>query len=272
MTRHQKSLAPRRANGNSAILTPLRPVQSLTQELVERLRSEIATGRLLPGERLPTEQSMGVAMGVSRTVVREAVAALKADGLVITRQGSGAFVSSDTQRRGFLIDPVGLGTYDHVLQILELRLAIEVEAAALASLRAPGKAVREIDSALKSFGRAVRRGESAVIEDFAFHRAIAVSTTNPQFTGLLEFLGLFIIPRQSIRAQNRTSEDQASYLEQIYSEHQSICTAIMRSDPDAARESMRAHLTRSGERYRAFGADAASEVDSSELDTFKTER
>ncbi len=272
MTRHEKHVAPRRVNGNSAILTPLRPVQSLTQELVERLRSEIATGRLLPGERLPTEQSMGVAMGVSRTVVREAVAALKADGLVITRQGSGAFVSSDTRRPGFRIDPDGLGTYDHVLQILELRLAIEVEAAALASLRAPAKAVREIESSLKSFGRAVRRGESAVIEDFAFHRAIAVSTTNPQFTSLLEFLGLFIIPRQSIRAQSRTSEDQASYLEQIFSEHEAIFTAIMRNDPDAARESMRAHLTRSGERYRTFSADAAGGIEKHELEIFKTER
>ena len=64
---------------------------SLTDTLVARLEDEIVSGRLNPGARLPTEHQMMVSFGVSRTVVREAVAALKSDGLVITRQGSGAF-------------------------------------------------------------------------------------------------------------------------------------------------------------------------------------
>ena len=62
---------------------------------MERIAGEIRSGRLAPGARLPTEQELMGAMGVSRTVVREAVAALRAEGLVTTRQGSGAFVAAE---------------------------------------------------------------------------------------------------------------------------------------------------------------------------------
>jgi GntR family transcriptional regulator, transcriptional repressor for pyruvate dehydrogenase complex len=217
-----------------------------------RLQAEIASGSLAPGDRLPTEQSMVAAMGVSRTVVREAVAALKAEGLVTTRQGSGAFVSLDVARRGFRIDPDGLGSLAEVLHVLELRLAVEIEAAALASERAQPKEIRSLRTALKCFEVAIRRGESAVAEDFAFHRAIVTATGNPHFAGLIAFLGHFIIPRQTIKAAGMSPDSHAAYLNMILIEHERICEAIAARDANAAREAMRQHLTRSGERYRAF--------------------
>jgi DNA-binding FadR family transcriptional regulator len=185
-------------------------------------------------------------------VVREAVAALRAEGLITTRQGSGAFVAADLGRRGFRIDPDGLGSLEQVLQVLELRQAIEVEAAALAATRAPAKAIRRILVCLKAFETAIGRGENAVPEDFAFHRAIVEATTNPHFTRLLEFLGHFIIPRQSIRAEGLDETGNTAYLQQIQREHQAIYDAIAARDGEAARAAMRVHLTRAGERYRAF--------------------
>jgi DNA-binding transcriptional regulator YhcF (GntR family) len=98
-----------------------------TQELTQRLAAEILSGRLQPGVRLPTEQELSLATGVSRTVVREAVAALRADGLVITRQGLGAFVPADVQRRPFRIDPDEVKSANDVLQILELRMGLETK-------------------------------------------------------------------------------------------------------------------------------------------------
>ena len=77
------------------VLRPVIPPRNLTREIAERIADHIASAKLLPGARLPTEQEMVAAMGVSRTVVREAVAALRADGLVVTRQGAGAFVAPD---------------------------------------------------------------------------------------------------------------------------------------------------------------------------------
>src|SRR6266550_3348615 len=66
---------------------------NLAERVMARLGADIRGGRLAPGDRLPTEQELTSTMGVSRTVVREAVAALRADGLVVTRRGSGAYVA-----------------------------------------------------------------------------------------------------------------------------------------------------------------------------------
>lgn len=257
MTRQQKSATTRRPLGNPSILTPLRPVRNLTDEIVARLRAEITSGNLAPGARLPTEQDMMVSMRVSRTVVREAVAALKAEGFVTTRQGSGAFVAADEGRRGFRIDPHGLGSLDEVIDVLDLRLAIEVQAAVLASERATVASIRRIRKAHHDFALAIARGEAAITEDFAFHRAIAAATVNPHFESLLQFLGHFIIPRQSIHAEGMTPERHAAYMRQILSEHELIVGAIAARDPERAHHAMRAHLLRSVERYRAFSVPAA---------------
>ena len=77
---------------------PLVAPRGLTDQLVARISADITGGRLLPGSKLPTEKEMMAATGVSRTVVREAVACLRADGLVMVRQGVGAFVAAHVRR------------------------------------------------------------------------------------------------------------------------------------------------------------------------------
>src|ERR1700742_2265842 len=111
------------------LLRPVGAPKSLSSEVVDRLAEQIMSGKLPVGAKLPSEQEMMRGMGVSRTVVREAVAALRARGLVVTRQGAGAFVDRDISRQPYVIDPDGLGSLDSVLDILELRMAVESEAA-----------------------------------------------------------------------------------------------------------------------------------------------
>jgi DNA-binding FadR family transcriptional regulator len=190
------------------------------------------------------------AMRVSRTVVREAVAALRAEGLVTTRQGSGAFVAADTRRVPFRIDPEGISSTADVLNVMELRVAVEVESAALAAKRARGPQVAAIMKALDAIEAAIRRGEGAVNEDFAFHRAIADATLNPQFSQFLAFLGRHVIPRHSIRMTLTTPAEQRKYLARIQKEHARIASAIEEQDENEARKAMRAHLARSLDRYR----------------------
>lgn len=250
MTRRIGSLHPAPPTGKVALLRPLRPGRNLTSEVVERVAAEIRSGRLQPGARLPTEQELMVAMGVSRTVVREAVAALRADGLVTTRQGSGAFVNTDTSRVPFRIDPDGLSSIEDVLGIMELRLAIEVEAAALAAERATPARLTGINEALRSIDAAIGKDEGAVGEDFAFHRAIAEAAGNPRFAELLEFLGRHVIPRQSIRVASTPAAEKRQYLMRIQKEHGRIYEAIRAGNPAQARAAMRAHLTGSLKRYR----------------------
>jgi GntR family transcriptional regulator, transcriptional repressor for pyruvate dehydrogenase complex len=250
MTRRPPSLAASPAPDKLTLLRPLRPARNLTEEAVARIAAEIRSGRLAPGARLPTEQELMVAMGVSRTVVREAVSALRSEGLVMTRQGSGAFVAADASRVPFRIDPDGLSSIDDVLEVMELRLAIEVEAAALAAQRLTPERLVPVGRALQAIEAAIGRGEGAISEDFAFHRAIAEASGNPRFAGLLEYLGGHVIPRQSVRVSIGTAAEQRQYLLGIQKEHARIYDAIAAGQSADARKAMRTHLSRSLTRYR----------------------
>ncbi len=250
--------APARKPPRSGLLAPLAQPRNLTHEVIERLSSEIMSGALAAGARLPTEQEMIEAFGVSRTVVREAVAALRAEGLVITRQGAGAFVAADILRRPFRIDPDGLGSIDDVISIMELRMGVETEAAGLAAERASPRQVRQIADALEAIDEAIARNEAAVDEDFDFHRTLVGATGNVQFGRFLEFLGRFIIPRQSIRVTATPPSGQRPYLERIQGEHRAIFAAIRARNPEAARAAMRRHLTNGRERYRRLAEKPAA--------------
>src|SRR5262249_4671285 len=130
------------------MLRPLGPPRNRAAEVAERLAGEIASGRIARGARLPTEQALTAALGVSRTVVREAVAALRAEGLVETRQGVGAFVVSDVQRRPFRIDPGELASLAEVVSVMELRTGVEIEAAGIAAERVNAASRAKIGKAL----------------------------------------------------------------------------------------------------------------------------
>jgi GntR family transcriptional repressor for pyruvate dehydrogenase complex len=233
-----------------ALLRPLTPVRRRTEEVVERIAAQITDGQLPAGARLPTEQAMMAAMGVSRTVVREAISALRARGLVLTRQGAGAFVNADPSQQPYAIDPEGLGSLGSVIEILELRTAVEMEAAAIASERATAAHLKAIAKASATFTRAIENGDRAVKEDFDFHFAIAIATQNSRFVGFLEFLGGVIIPRQSIRTFDGKADLQKRYLETVQIEHQAIFDAISARSPRKARNAMRRHLLNGKERYR----------------------
>jgi GntR family transcriptional regulator, transcriptional repressor for pyruvate dehydrogenase complex len=230
-------------------MTDKRPTDNLAEQVMARLSADIRGGRLSPGARLPTEQALTVSLGVSRTVVREAVAALRADGLVVTRRGSGAYVA-DPSAGPFRIAPRPKASIGDILEIMELRLAVEIEAAALAAGRASRRQVAAIRNAWRAIDTALKRGEGAVAEDFAFHRTIAEATGNGQFPRFLAFLGSHVIPRQSVRLEVDTPAERRAYLERIQHEHARIVTAISDEDPAEARRAMRDHLTRSLERYR----------------------
>ncbi|MFZ5734051.1 MAG: FadR/GntR family transcriptional regulator [Pseudomonadota bacterium] len=253
MTGQRASRLPRKTKDAPAaprgLLRPLNPARRRTEEVVERIADQIGSGKLVAGTKLPTEQEMMIAMGVSRTVVREAISALRARGLVVTRQGAGAFVSSDPAQQPYAINPDGLGSLSGVIELLELRTAVEMESAAIASERATAAELKAIRQAAATFSKAARRDDRAVQEDFDFHRAIALATHNRRFTGFLEYLGGLIIPRQSIRL-----DDDRSYLQKVASEHDMILAAIELRAPDKARAAMRQHLVNGRERYRRLAA------------------
>jgi GntR family transcriptional regulator, transcriptional repressor for pyruvate dehydrogenase complex len=230
---------------------PLPPPRSLSHELVARLTADITSGKIPAGARLPTEQAMIAATGVSRTVVREAVAALRAEGLVVTRQGVGAFVPANA-RRPFRVDIDQLSSLQEVLDVMELRTGIEIETAGLAAGRASVAQIRKITDCLEAIEAAIKRGEAAIDQDFALHCSIADATGNPQFRRLLEHLGRLIIPRQTIRGG--PGLPKRAYGQTFQREHREIVQAIRAGAVAQARAAMRRHLLNSRERYQKFAA------------------
>ncbi len=233
---------------------PLGPPRSLTDELFARLSEEIGAGKLGPGERLPSEHAMMRSFGVSRTVIREAVARLKAEGLVISRQGLGVFVATDHKQRPFRLESRVADSLAEAVRIMQLRMSVEVEAAGLAAEHRSRSHLERMRDAIERIDHAIERGDPAVTEDFELHRTIAEATGNPYFAKFLDFLGHYIIPRWIVQRQQRSPSDQKAYLTAIQKEHRTIVARIAEGKADAARAAMRQHLAGSRNRYEAMAA------------------
>src|SRR6218665_2744154 len=220
---------------------------NLVATLTETLEREILEGRYRPGDQLPTESMLATTTGVSRTVVREAVASLRAAGLVETRQGAGAFVLARTRRvSGFPeIDRTQLAD---IVAVLELRLAVEVEAAALAASRRTDEDIVQIDRALVEFESAQRRESSGLESDLGFHQAVAAATKNPYFGQFLLGLGRSAVPRSRLKQGGRGVANLDEYLRFVQLEHRAIRNALEARDPALAAAAMRAHLAGSRSR------------------------
>ena len=113
----------------------------------------------------------------------------------------------------------------------------------------------KIAEAYRRIEDAIGRDESAVDEDFSFHCSIAEATGNAQFKRFLDYLGRFIIPRQSIRKTLTPVGDQRAYLKRIQNEHMEILDAIRAGASAAARAAMRRHLVDSRKRYQKLVAE-----------------
>jgi GntR family transcriptional repressor for pyruvate dehydrogenase complex len=236
--------------------TSLPALQNRTGQLTDVLRSEIRANQLRPGERLATEQQLVSRFQVSRTVVREAIASLRAEGLVVTRQGAGAFVAEGAATRPFQIVMADQRSLTDLLNVMQLRLAVEIEAAGTAAERRNGLAIDELGRCLDLIDDAVRAGGVAVEEDFAFHFAIAAATGNPQFERFMRFLGSVIIPRQTLRVGMDDPDERRAYLTKIQLEHRTIYTAIRDTNVEAARGAMRLHLEQARDRAKRFHGGA----------------
>jgi DNA-binding FadR family transcriptional regulator len=226
---------------------------SLTHRVTEELRQRISSGALAPGDKLPTEKALIDEFGVSRTVVREAIAGLRADRLVAARQGAGVFVLEHDRDAPMLpAFPNRLNRISSIIEALELRTAVEIEAAAFAASRSSPAQQMRIREAFGEFANAVERGERAEGPDFAFHLCIAEATNNKLFRDFLEQLGKRTIPRGQIGDVGVVPHE---YMQRILAEHRDIAEAICAGDAKAASAAMRVHLRGSQDRYKRLMGD-----------------
>jgi len=222
----------------------------LAERVVAALRGKVLGGEFAPGHKLPTEIQLTEAFGVSRTVIREAMATLAADGLVEPRQGAGVFVRDHpTLAFGSISLDIG-NKISQAINVLEVRMGIEIESAGLAALRRNSAQEAQIQEAFFEFERLLALDEATGKADFAFHRSIALATNNPFYVEVLDALGARTIPCDVTSPWGTESVLTRDYQEGLQREHLVILNAISASDPQAARDAMRQHLSASQERYR----------------------
>lgn len=239
---------------------------SLTDELFAKLEARISSGELPAGARLPSQKEIALSENVSRTVVREAVARLAAQGLTVSRQGAGVFVTETAEYRAFQITRDEVQELADVIKLLEMRMAVETEMAGLAAARRTTADIGVIQDALAEMIAVGDDPVGSADADAAFHLAIARATQNEYYARFVEFLGLRLVPSRSLYLGDKPDEAHQAYAAKVLAEHEAIVDAIIRMDSARAREAARQHMHESLTRHstlsvslraRAPGGDAA---------------
>ncbi|TDE96102.1 FadR family transcriptional regulator [Occultella glacieicola] len=224
--------------------------RGLSHELVLRLTELIQDGTIRRGEKLPTESAMMETYKVSRTVVREAMSQLQAAGLVETQQGRGSFVLNVPSQGQFAIDAPGVRTFDDVWDMLDFRLGVESEAAALAATRRTDQQLAELERLTRTFLECEARPSEAVEADFALHMAIARAAQNRHYIALLKSMGPMMIVMPKFRLLTGAQAHRTNNVRLAAVEHDSIVQAIARQEPETARAAIRLHLSNSRARLQ----------------------
>ncbi|TIL83678.1 MAG: FadR family transcriptional regulator, partial [Mesorhizobium sp.] len=171
--------------------------------------------------------------------VREAIAQLRADGMIEARQGIGAFVMAPEQRTAIRIDREALKDQRNMEQLFELRSILETESATLAAARCASDDLDAIKAALDRMGGEERWEDGSIEADLLFHRAIARATGNSYIYTFISFVCEQI--RQSIHYA-RLTNPLHDLVEVNVAEHVRIYDALAAHDPHAAGEAMRRHI------------------------------
>lgn len=219
------------------------PVSSgtrLSDQVAQQLATEIRTGRLAPGAKLPAEARLVEQFEVSRTVVREAVSRLKSLGLVDSRQGSGVYVNASAPFAPLNFDRRQTGSKEAVVQMVEVRRALEAEVAALAAKRRTAADITRIRQTVKALDKAVKAGGDGADEDVKFHRAIADAARNPFLISTLEYLAQFL--HGATRVTRANEARRADFAAQVRAEHEAIVAAIDAGDAGRARQAAGRHM------------------------------
>ena len=212
------------------------------------LLNQFHADNLPPNTRLPSESMIAEHFQVSRTVVREAIAILKKDGVLDSRKGSGTFISESFKANPNIVNDASEQSAHALQNIIEVRRGIESEIAALAAIRRTPGQLADIEEALQKIKKVTDAGHSGVEEDVQFHLLIAQATGNPYW---LKFVDTFSYSLRAATSVTRANEDRRlDFAQQVQEEHEQIVAAIASGDPDKARKAASIHMINAAERLR----------------------
>ncbi|MEZ5762346.1 MAG: FCD domain-containing protein [Paracoccaceae bacterium] len=232
--------------------------EKLSDSVVRQIERLILQGILRPGERLPSERDLSERLGVSRPSLREAIAALESDGLLVTRASSGIYVAevlnsafSPSLIRLFARHP------DAVFDYLDFRRDLEAMAAERAARLGSDTDLKVVDAVFRKMEAAAQKRDPAdeAALDAEFHMAIIEASHNVVMLHMMR--AMFGLLREGVFYNRQVMFRQKTTREALLDQHRAINTALQAHDPVAARNAVERHL---------------SFVETSLKDHFRTER
>ncbi|MDW3214668.1 MAG: FadR/GntR family transcriptional regulator [Ilumatobacteraceae bacterium] len=225
------------------------PSDTVVSEVARRLLAYVTSGDIEPGTRLPPERQLAASLGVGRSAIREALAALDILGIVNVRPGSGTYLRGTASE--LLPETLSWGLMlsdDRTHDLIEIRQGLEVQAARLAVQRATPDHIERLRRCVATMRQTIPSLDGFVEADMAFHLELADASGNTVLKDLL----------QTVRALLRVWADRVvrdpADARFAVDEHEAVLVAIERRDEDAAAAAMSTHMTTAGERLlRAVG-------------------
>jgi len=208
-----------------------------TQAIVSQLIELIKSGRLKPGDRLPSENELMQMLGVGRSSIREAKQTLVALNLIEAYPGRGSFIKEIKAEAAINPEMIALLlTGEHLLALHEAREMLEVRVAALAAQRATEEDLAAMARSLQALEQAVAAQHSVYDAGLEFHRALVEAAQNPVLTSLYQvIMGLLQQYQRPVYEQHSDAQAELDHHRRIY---ESICAR----DAALAQETMRVHL------------------------------
>ena len=213
--------------------------------IYEHVLERIMSGEFGLNDRLPSETELARRFGASRPVVREALARLREDGVIISRQGSGSYVMRKPDRAVLRFAPVT--SISDIRSCFEFRADFESATAAVAAERRQPADIAAIRAGYAALEVCVREGSLGVDEDILFHQAVAEAAHNQYYSSVQASLRDPIARGMGV-LRNLSLLRPSARLRLVQDEHAAIVAAIEKSNPKRARSAMRIHILNARDR------------------------
>jgi GntR family transcriptional repressor for pyruvate dehydrogenase complex len=210
----------------------------VSESIIEQVRDLIASGRLSPGDRLPSERDLAERFSVGRSAVREAIRAMESLGLIQARAGEGTFVAlpPDSSTGQDAVSASLLQEWSTQRKLFEVRCVIEPDLAALAARRATKEQIERLRTILDEQEAEIRHGGTSIKQDAGFHYTLAEATGNEVLVRIVDSLMDLLLKTRQESLQN--AERRLKSLGQ----HRAVLRAIEARDPQAAERQMLEHI------------------------------
>ena len=223
-------------SSEAVLIEPIKKTR-VAEEVADRIRTLILDGTFPQDQPLPSERVLTEQFGVSRGSIRDAFRMLETIGLIETRHGRGTFPRELTVDR--LVAPLAsMMTYQHDLQdeLLDVRRMFEPAVARVAATRATEEDFADLQRILDAQHRKLKKGQSAIAEDTAFHAALARSTRNRVVVSLMATLNDLLVESRKLTLKQKGRPAKS------VEGHEAVVAALRRRDADGAARAMSNHI------------------------------